>query len=99
MPEELCRILEVLVRKQSKRPQAVWIQTPLLHNHTSAERADRLAVHLHQVPEDQLFQLFISRTLEEICSTLDVRPNHYKTPTKNKCHRAFILKFPPKKKQ
>ncbi|KAK5617103.1 hypothetical protein CRENBAI_013083, partial [Crenichthys baileyi] len=63
MPEELCRILEVLVR--SKRTQAVWIQTPLLRNHTSAERADGLAVNLHQVPEDQLFQLFISRTLEE----------------------------------
>lgn len=67
MPEELCRILDVLVRsEQSERTQAIRIHLPLLHDHTGAEIADVLAVDVHQVPEGQLLQLLVTGSLEEV---------------------------------
>lgn len=64
MPEELSRILDVLVRsEQSERTQAVRIQFPLLHDHARAEMVDFLAVDVRQVPEGQLLQLLITGSM------------------------------------
>lgn len=64
--EEFLRILQCLVGgEDSNSAQAERIQVPLLHLHSCAESPDQPAVDLLQVPQNQLFDVFITGTTED----------------------------------